>query len=110
MSPDIPFGEGDVGPAVDDVILDGLGNPMDLSGATVVFRYRDKDQLSAEINEPAVVEQTTEPLTMGAVSWTPAGPMPPGEFNANWVVSFGGSAPVTFPDDRYLWMSVLPKP
>lgn len=110
MSPDIPFAEGDTGPAVEDTILDGNGDRVSIAGATVVFRYRDKDQVGPEVDEPATITETSDPTTFGNVEWKPAGPMPPGEFNANWIVTFGDGTPITFPDDRYLWMSVLPKP
>lgn len=110
MSPDIFFGEGNVGPAVEDTILDENGARISIAGATVVARYRDKDQVGAEIDEPVDIMETTDPATFGDIKWTPAGPMPVGEFNHNWVVSFGGSAPVTFPNDRFLWMHVQPKP
>lgn len=109
-SPDIFFGEGDSGPIVDDTILDSNGAPVDLAGATVVFRYRDKLQVGAEIDEPAAITQTSDPLTLGDVEWAPAGPMQPGNFNANWVITFGSGTPITFPNGRYLWMQVWPKP
>jgi hypothetical protein len=114
MSPDIFLGEGATGPTQQYTILDGNGNRVSVAGATVVFRYRDKDQIGVEIDEPVVVTETSDPTTFGDVEWTPAGPMPVGgaggDYNGNFVTIFGDGTEIPYPDDRYLWMQILPKP
>lgn len=114
MSPDIFFGEGDTGPSVQDTILGANGDRISIAGASVVMRYRDKDQAAAEVDEPVTITETSDPATFGDIEWTPAGPMPVGsaggDYSANWVVTFGNGTVITFPDDRPLWMRVQPKP
>lgn len=109
-APDILFGAGDLAPVVPYTLRDRDGNPVDLTGATVVVRFRDKDQLAAETTETVAVAQTVDPATLGTIAWTPSAPAAAGEYNLNWIATLPGAKPETFPPDRYLWMSILPAP
>jgi hypothetical protein len=110
MSPDIFFGAGDTAPIIEDTLIDPSGIPLDLAGAAVVVRYRDKDQIGVEITETVTIVQTTDPDTQGDVEWTPAAPAAAGDYNLNWVATLASGKVVTCPNDRYLWMQVLAAP
>lgn len=110
MSPDIFFGAGDLAPVITDTLFGPGGEPLDLTGATVVIRYRDKDQMTDEVIESVTIMQTTDPATLGDIAWTPVAAAVAGDYNTNWIVTLPGSKPMTIPNDRYLWMQVLPAP
>lgn len=113
-SPDIYLGEGDR-KHITDVLKDAAGNPKDLTGKTVVFRYRVKNQTLPEVDDPVTV--AADPTT-GGVDWlpssaavaSPVAPGLPGNYNGNWVINPGLPDQDTVPNDRYLWVQVWPAP
>jgi hypothetical protein len=105
--PDIFFGEGDRAPVVTDTLIGADGEPIDLTGATVVMRFRLKDETDSQTSE--AVDVVGDPAD-GEVEWTPATGRAAGDYNANWVVTMSGGEQVTVPNDRYLWMQVQPAP
>jgi hypothetical protein len=110
MSPDIFFGAGDTAPVVSDTLYNPDGTRLDLTGGSVVARFRDKDQIGNEVSEPVVIVQTTDATTFGNIEWTPAGARAEGNYNLQWIVTLPGGTVVTVPNDRYLWMQVWPAP
>lgn len=106
-SPDIFFGEGDRSPVIADTLELPDGSEPDLSGKTVEIRYRLKNQTADEMIEAVAFVGDPENAD---VEWTPAAPAVPGDYNANWIVNRGLADQATYPDDRYLWMRVWPRP
>jgi hypothetical protein len=107
MTPDIFFGKDDTAPALSEQLLAPGGTPFDLTGATVVFRFRLIDQSGAQVSQAATI---VGDHTQGNVAWQPAAPLPPGLYHANWVATLAGGAVITVPNDRWLIMKVLEGP
>lgn len=105
-TPDLFFGELDTAPTYTQVLLGADGLPLALAGASVAFRYRLRNRTAAEVVETASIVDADE----GVVEWTPAAPMPRGEYHANWIVTFAGGAQLTVPNDRHLLVQVLSRP
>jgi hypothetical protein len=112
-SPDIFFGAGDKAPQITHPLKNPDGSVMDLTGRTVHFRYRVKNQSEDEVIETATI--LGDP-SEGNALWTPAVAVPAGEdglprnYNADWIVDRGLPTQETVPNDRYLWMRVKPAP
>ena len=104
--PDIPFGEGDTGPAQHKFLELEDGTAIDLTDCVVHARYVKRNAEDPEVLEPVVVDD--DPTT-GGVTWTPAGPMPAGTFHFNWVITPSGGGQITVPNLGHLLMVVTPK-
>jgi len=107
MDADIFFAAGDEAPVVTDTLAVG-GLPIDLTGATVTFRYSKRDGTSALIvSESATI---VLPATDGNVEWQPVAALAPGDFLCEWRVVLASGDQLTVPNDRHLLMRVKGPP
>jgi hypothetical protein len=113
-TPDILFGDGDTAPVVPYVLAGQDGIRLDLGGsATVVIRYRLKNRNAAQVEEAVTILTPDVPdddLVTPNVEWHPSSGVAAGEYWANWIVTLDGGDQLTLPNDRHLYMRVLPKP
>ena len=106
-SPDIFFGPGDTAPVLTDTLLGPDGTPLDLTGATVTFRYSSWDGNGPLIQEEATIVGDE---TDGTVSWQPVAELATGKYNCDWHVVLGSADVMTVPNDRNLLMQVKAPP
>lgn len=101
-APDAYWTAGDTAPAIREVLKDGTGATVDLTGATVRFqaRYAYASDAANAIDQPAVV---VAPPTSGIVSYTPtaADTDTPGDLYLQWRVVFGGGGIEHFANATY---------
>jgi len=119
-SPHIRLAAGDTAPMTEDQLIGPEtdekpdGAPIDLTGATVVLRFQNRDGLSAAVSRAATV---VSPATSGLVrlDWlATGGAVAPGEYDARWIITFGDGHVMSIPDgddagddaDSFLWMHV----
>ena len=88
MATQVPYRQGDLYPALTAVLLDGVGNPIDLTPVTAVqFHLRKRNAPTAVVAAAAVV---TDP-TGGAVryDWAPGDLDEPGTYDADFEIDWG---------------------
>lgn len=99
---------GDRLPKLRQTLYDGAGVALDLTGATVTMRLRDQKgtTLKTLTGSAAVIA----PATSGVVefSWGSSDTDTPGEYFAEWVLTYAGSVTRTVPAPGYVHVSVLP--
>jgi hypothetical protein len=107
---DFPLTQGDTLPVMEHELRQPDGSIPDLTGATVVFRYRNEDLTQAdEVLRPASVAD----LASARVRWTPisADTAVPAVLLGDYrVVYQDGSGPESFPNDGYIRVRVKPRP
>ena len=103
--PDAWWKQGDSAPAIAEQLLDGLGAPVSLSGATVKFMMWGQGDAAVKVNAAATI---TDAAT-GKVSFTPTTTHTdtPGDYLVEWEVVFGGGAKETFPNSGFQKVRVV---
>ena len=106
------FAEGDTAPNLVARMVDGAGDPVDLTGSTVVINiaydrptYYYNPTIRIVDGGPCVVDpDQTEDGNRGFVSWTSQeGDLtPPGSFQYTFEVTYSDSSRQTFPPNTYL--------
>lgn len=100
----------DTAPTLEARLLDGDGNAVDLSGATVTFVRRAIDGVTVNYDPAINRDDGTEPLRgRVAFDWAPDDLDVPGGYYVEWQVDFaGGQGRETFPNDGYQTLAVIP--
>lgn len=100
--PDIYWSKGDTAPAISEVLRDGTGAVVDLSGASVRFQalFFDAGSSAQAIDQAASI---VGPGANGTVSYTPtsADTDTVGDLLVQWKVTFAGGAIERFPNWGY---------
>ena len=120
---------GDTLPAIEDTLLLPSGDPVDLSGGAAValrvgyvtqgLRFApDVAMYRASVGDPLIAVlahagHVVAPSTAGKVrfNWTDLAPtalLGAGTYLAEWVVTFSDTTLLTFPNDGYFTILVLP--
>lgn len=109
MDADITIGEGDTAPKISAVLKDAVGNPVDLTGATVTIQIQDDDDTAARITDSVTI---LSPATDGAVEydWSPPSPLVPGRYRVRFKATLAGGKRMSFPNDRTYRLDVTPDP
>lgn len=104
-SPDFYIKQGDTAPAIAEQLFDGLGAPVVLTGASVKFMLWGPGDAAVKVNSAATI---TDAAT-GKVSYTftALNTDTPGDFLAEWQVTFSGGSIETFPNSD--WQKVRVK-
>jgi hypothetical protein len=101
-APDAYWTQGDTAPAIREVLKDGTGAVVDLTGASVRFqaKYAYAADSANAIDQPA---QVPAPATSGIVSYTPtaADTDTPGDLFLQWRVVFSGGGVEHFASASY---------
>jgi hypothetical protein len=104
---DILIRQNDTAPAVSATLLDNVGNPLNLTGATVKFNMRNQLTKVAVISLGSV---TIVNATAGQVSyvWQAADTLNNGNFEAEFLVTFADATKETVPNNKFLLVSITP--
>lgn len=99
-APDAYWKQDDTAPAISEQLQDGLGAPVNLTGATVRFIGRLKGAATVTIDQPATIVGSP---TNGTVSYTPqaADTDTIGDLLVEWKVTFSGGAIERFPNSDW---------
>ena len=97
--PDYWWKQNDTAPAIAEQLLDGLGAPVVLTGASVKFMAWFPGDAAIKVNAAATI---TDAAT-GKVSYTPTATDTNtiGDLMAEWQVTFSGGAIETFPNSGH---------
>lgn len=100
MSDEFKIKKGDTAPAFGVQLFDSNRRPIQLAGATVVFRMRLRDGLPASVVEGAA---TIDSATRGEVSyhWQVGDTDVVGEYYWEWEITFNDGTVMTIPGDKY---------
>jgi hypothetical protein len=85
--------------------LSVAGNPVDLTGATVRFIMVPKGAKTVKVKAPAVIVAPTQGVVR--YDWTSADTNTPGEYQAEWEVTFTDGKSQSFPTASYHSVAVL---
>ena len=104
-SPNFYIKQNDTAPAIAEQLLDGLGAPVVLTGASVKFMMYGPGETSPKVNVAATITDAS----LGKVShtWLAAHTDTPGDYLVEWQVTFGGGSIETFPNSD--WQKVRVK-
>ena len=103
--PDAYWKQGDSAPAIAEQLLDGLGAPVGLSGASVKFMMWGQGDTAVKVNAAATITDAA----LGKVSFTPTTTHTdtPGDYLVEWQCVFGGGAIETFPNSGWQKVRVV---
>ena len=97
--------QGDTAPPFADTLLDNLGNPVNLTGATVRFVMRPQRRRLVKVAAAATVVQVGDGSdgSKGKVrySQTSGDVDTPGLYDVEWEVTYSGGKIETFPNGRH---------
>lgn len=98
--PDIYWAQGDTAPAISEILRDGNGAVVNLTGASVKFQAKFPGQAAAEIDAAATLSGTP---TDGTVTYTPlsADTDTVGDLLVQWKVTFAGGTIERFPNSGH---------
>ena len=91
--------QGDTSPAIEAVLKDNSGVPLELQSASVKFQMAHRDGILL-IDEPAVIDEPEEGLVV--YYWEEGDTNLPGIHYAEWKVSWDGGVKETFPNSGYI--------
>ena len=96
--------QGDTLPVLTDTLTYSNGTAVNLAGASVTFVMRAMTANATTTNATATVTNAAT----GAISYTftATDTATAGMYMANWLVTFGGGALMTFPTDGYIEINV----
>jgi len=92
-------------PVIESTLSDSDG-AIDLSGASVDFRYRPAFSGTGFITNAATVSSATSGIVQYA--WGSGDVDTLGVYNSEWVITFASSKIMTLPADRYLKFEIVP--
>lgn len=90
---------GELVPAYRVQLLDGYGNPVDLTGATVKFQFKQKDATSFLIDSAANVTVNTAIDGDVQYNWQAGDTGTGGIYQARWHVTFADASVLVYPSD-----------
>ena len=104
-APDFYLMQNDTSPSVAFQLIDGTGTPISLVGASVKFFMYAPGAASAKVNAAATITDSG----LGKVSYTPTASNTdtPGDYLAQFQVTFASSAVETFPNGDHLKIRVM---
>lgn len=102
---DFTIKKGDRLPVIQATLKDSSGTAVDLTGATVRFHMARPDK-TVVVDAAAVV---LSPATDGRVEyqWGASDTGAPGDYLAEWEVTFQSGREQTFPNDGYLTVRIV---
>lgn len=106
MEPDFFLKKGDTEPAFERTLEDVDGTEVNLSGASVVFLMRKRGETATVVDAAADID--ADPSS-GLVSyaWAAGDTDTPGDYDAEFEVTFDGGGVQTFPNAGYLHIRIL---
>ncbi|MGH2373009.1 MAG: hypothetical protein ACRDIC_05965 [bacterium] len=106
QTPDAFWKQNDTSPALTEILKDGLGAVVDLTGASVKFMAWFPGDTAVKVNAAAMIVGAA---TLGTVRYTPiaADTNTVGDLMVEWQVNFGGGAIETFPNSGWQKVRVM---
>lgn len=97
--------QNDTSPAIQTQLLDGNGDPVNITGASVTFHMRTAPAGATKIDASATIVTA---LT-GTVNytWTGTDTDTPGTYEAEFEVIYADSSVETFPNSGYITVTVV---
>ena len=92
-------------PSLEATLVDYLGLPVNLTGSTVAFAMRSKDNPSLVITGVAALADA--PLGKVSYQWGPANTNTPGGYIAEFIVTYPGGGTESFPNGDYIEVHVV---
>lgn len=96
--------QNDTQPALQVVLEDGSGNPINLDGASVRFLMRAIGGTTAKVNASATVVSAVSGVVR--YSWSAADTDTVGNYQAEFEVTYSDNSIETFPNDGYLRIEI----
>jgi len=114
---DFTIGQGSTNVRWSRPVFDATGNPVDVTGATVVFRYRLINQSADAVQHAGSVTGTFPPRAASYL-FTSADTATPGDYNVSFIVTLpiadggadGSAETFAYPTDRFLKLQITPAP
>lgn len=102
---DFVLKKGDKLPVLRAVFLNDGGSPMNISGCSILFKYKLREDDSLIISRTAIVE---DPLNgIAQYVWTTEDTSSLGVYIGEFIITFPSGKEVTFPEDTYLVFEVI---
>jgi hypothetical protein len=98
-APDFYASQGDTAPVIAEQLLDGAGNPAPLTGASVKLQMWLPGAAVAKVDAAATI--TDAALGKVSYTWTAPNLDTPGDYLAQWKVTYSGGAIERFPNSGY---------
>lgn len=105
QAPDWYVKQGDRSPSIAFQLLDGNGVAINLAAATVSFIMWAPGAAAAKVNAAATI--TDAPTGKVSYAWAAVDTDTPGDYMAEWEVTFSGGYKETFPNSGWLKVRIL---
>lgn len=100
--------QGDLEPAIEANLQYADGTPVDVTGKTVTFKWRNRDDDAAAI-QTGTATVVDGPTGHVKYDWQTGETDTPGPFYAEWDVVISGARTLTFPNNGFLEFLVVPE-
>ena len=97
--------QNDTAPSLRATLLDGDGNPVNLSGSTVRFHMRLLGQTAIVVNQSATLIDAANGIAQ--YNWVAADTDTIGSYQAEFQVTYSDGAIETFPNDSYIRVDII---
>ncbi len=104
MTADFHIKEGDTLPALSVALKDAAGRAANLAGAAVRFHMRRPDATMLHVDAPAAI--VSAPDGTVRYDWSAADTAAPGDYCAEFEVTFADGKRESFPNDRNLLVRI----
>lgn len=97
--------QNDTAPSLRATLLNGSGNEIDLTGATVRFHMRELGKTTTTVNQPATVINASGGIVQ--YDWVAADTDVIGSYQAEFQVTYSDGTIETFPNDSYIRVEII---
>jgi hypothetical protein len=97
--------QNDTAPSLRATLLNGSGNVIDLTGATVRFHMRELGKTTIIINQACTVVNAVGGIVQ--YDWVAADTDVVGSYQAEFQVTYLDNSIETFPNDGYIWVDII---
>lgn len=97
--------QNDTAPSLRATLLDGDGNPVNLSGSTVRFHMRLLGQTAIVVNQSATLIDAANGIAQ--YNWVAADTDTIGSYQAEFEVTYANGTIETFPNDGYIRVEII---
>lgn len=105
MTADFHIKQGDTSPAIEAILEDESGNPVDLTNSTVQFHMKKPNADSVKVDAPAnIIEAKEGQVRYG---WAEGDTDTTGRYHAEWEVTYADDTVETFPNSGYLEIRII---
>ncbi len=95
---------GDTGPPIESTLLDSVKAPVNLAGASALFKMKRDADGELVVNGTATITDAANGVL--EYPWVPSDTAIAGKFKAEWEVTFASGQVQTFPRPGYIIVSI----